>query len=140
MTLGFWLICVLRCYSSTKSFIDRFERITLRWFHCNAPDTTFHIRNSNSCLFRRCDMIFLSWLGFCRLFCILFLLCISSHSIMCIASICFHKTCIRSGSTGSLRCPFRVRTHSHAPTAPPKYYFISGIKIFSEWVATCRAV
>ena len=43
MTLGFWLICVLRCYSSTDSRavcdtyrnspIDRSERITLRWFH-----------------------------------------------------------------------------------------------------------
>ena len=31
---------------------------------CNAPDTTFHICNSDSCLFRRCDMIFPSWLGF----------------------------------------------------------------------------
>ena len=30
--------------------------------------------------------------------------------------------------------------HSHAPAAPPKYYFISGIIMFSEWVATCRAV
>ena len=39
------------------------------WIHrtkprCNAPDTTFHICNSDSCLFRRCDMIFPSWLGF----------------------------------------------------------------------------
>ena len=49
VTLGFWLICVLRCYSSTNSridrteriascyftmdsWIDRSERITLRWF------------------------------------------------------------------------------------------------------------
>ena len=49
VTLGFWLICVLRCYSSTNSRIDRTEgiascyfttdswidwseRITLRWF------------------------------------------------------------------------------------------------------------
>ena len=56
---------------------------------CNAPDTTFHIRNSNSWLFRRCYMIFPSWLGFCLLICILFLLCISSHGIMCIASASF---------------------------------------------------
>ena len=39
-------------------------------------------------------MIFPSWLGFCPLFCILFMSCISSHSIMRIASACFHKTCI----------------------------------------------
>ena len=32
VTLGFWLICVLRCYSSTNSWINRSERITLRWF------------------------------------------------------------------------------------------------------------
>ena len=37
-------------------------------------------------------MIFPSWLGFCLLFCILFMSCISSHSIMRIASACFHKT------------------------------------------------
>ena len=85
-------------------------------------------------------MIFPSWLGFCLLFCILFLLCISTHSIMCIASICFHKTCIRSGFPDSLRCPFGVQTHSHAPSAPPKYYFISGIKMFLEWEETCHAV
>ena len=64
----------------------------LRGENCNAPDTTFHIRNSNSCLFQRCDMIFPSWLGFCILFCILFMSCISSHSIMHFAFACFHKT------------------------------------------------
>ena len=42
VTLGFWLICVLRCYSSTNSRVvcdtyrnspmDWLERITLRWF------------------------------------------------------------------------------------------------------------
>ena len=53
VTLGFWLICFLRCYSSmncmidwaeriascyftTNSWIDRIERITLRWF-CTLP-------------------------------------------------------------------------------------------------------
>ena len=67
---------------------------------CNAPDTTFHICNSNSCLFRRCDMIFPSWLGFCLLFCILFMSCISSHVIIRIASalviVFVFKTGIRS--------------------------------------------
>ena len=42
VTLGFWLMCVLRCYSSTNSRVvcdtyrnspmDWLERITLRWF------------------------------------------------------------------------------------------------------------
>jgi len=32
VTLWFWLICVLRCYSSIISWIDRSERVTLRWF------------------------------------------------------------------------------------------------------------
>ena len=36
-------------------------------------------------------MIFPLWLGFCRLFCILFLLCISSHVIICISSACYSK-------------------------------------------------
>ena len=63
---------------------------------CNAPDTTFHIRKSNSCLFRRCDMLFPSWLGFCLLFCIFFMSCISYHSIMRFASACFKKTRNRS--------------------------------------------
>ena len=44
---------------------------------CNAPDTTFHIRNSNSCLFQRCDMIFPSWLGF--VFCFAFCSCLAFH-------------------------------------------------------------
>ena len=39
--------------------------------------------------FRRCDLLFPPWLGFCLLFCLLFLLCISSHSIMRIASASF---------------------------------------------------
>ena len=107
---------------------------------CNAPDITFHIRNSDSCLFQRCDLLFPSWLGF--ICCFAFCSCYASH----LMSSCalhrhrFHKTCIRSCSAGSLRCPFWARPHSHAPAAPPKYYFISGIKMFSEWVATCRAV
>lgn len=34
----------------------------------------------------------------------------------------FFKTCVRSGSPGSLRCPFWAQPHLHAPAAPPKYY------------------
>ena len=30
--LGFWLICILRCYSSTNSIIDRTERIASCYF------------------------------------------------------------------------------------------------------------
>ena len=41
--------------------------------------------------FRRCDMIFPSWLGFCLLFCILFMSCISSsHHLQCIGTRCHH--------------------------------------------------
>ena len=55
-----------------------------------------------------------------------------SHVLACCILPCHHlhfirmffKTCIRSGSAGSLRCPFRVRTHSHAPVAPPKYILL----------------
>lgn len=53
--------------------------------YCNAPDVTFHIRNSNSCLFRRCDMIFPLWLGFCCLFCFC-----SCHASLLIASCASH--------------------------------------------------
>ena len=38
---------------------------------CNTPDVTFHLCISNSCHFRRCDMIFPSWLGF--VFCFSFI-------------------------------------------------------------------
>ena len=48
------------------------------------------------------------------------------HHLHCICM--FFKTCIRSCFAGSLRCSFGVQTHSHAPAAPLKYYFISGIK------------
>ena len=110
---------------------------------CNAPDTTFHIRNSDSCHFRLCDLLFPLWLGF--VCCFAFYSCYASRlmssSALHLHFICmFFKTCIRSGSAGSLCCPFWARPHSHAPAAPPKYYFISGIKMFSEWVATCHAV
>ena len=51
------------------------------------------------------------------------------HLLACCILSCHHvhfirtffKTCIRSGFAGSLRCPFGVQTHSHAPAAPPKY-------------------
>ena len=46
---------------------------------CNAPDTTFHIRNFNSCLFRRCVMLFPPWLGF--VFCFVVCSCLAFHII-----------------------------------------------------------
>ena len=72
---------------------------------CNAPDTTFHIHNSNSCLFR-CQVIFIS-----RVRVLVSVCCFRFHASHLIASCTlhrhrFHKTCIRSGSAGSLRCPF----------------------------------
>ena len=77
----------------------------------------------------------------CFAFCSFYASRLMSSSALHLHFICmFFKTCIRSGSAGCLRCPFGVQTLSHAPATPPKYYFISGIKMFSEWVATCRAV
>ena len=90
---------------------------------CNAPDSMRQVSASYSPLLP------------CHLLACCILPCHHLHFI-CM----FFKTCIRSGSAGSLCCPFRVQTHSHAPAAPPKYYFISGIKMFSEWVATYRVV
>ena len=52
----------------------------------------------------------------------------------------FFKTCIRSGSPGSVCCPFWEQPHSHAPTVPPKYYFFKWHKMFLEWDESWRAV
>ena len=71
-------------------------------------------------------MIFPSWLGFCCLFCILFMSCISSHSIMRIASAYVFVSCIRAFS------PLSV-LHSSAPMSPggPFYLFsCAGVKHF----------
>ena len=76
---------------------------------CNTPDVTFHLCNSNSCYFRLCVMIFPPWLGFCLLFCILFMSCISYHVIMCISFAYVFVSCIRAFS------PLSV-FHSDAPT------------------------
>src|SRR3954469_15164257 len=68
---------------------------------CNAPDTTFHIRNSNSCLFRRCDILFPSWLGF--VFCFAFCSCHASHLM---SSFTLHlRVFIKLASVRSCRVP-----------------------------------
>ena len=90
---------------------------------CNAPDSMRQVSSSYSPSLP------------CHLLACCILPCHHLHFI-CM----FFKTCIRSGSPGSLCCLFRAPTLSHAPAAPPKYYFISVIKMFSEWVATWRAV
>ena len=59
---------------------------------CNAPDATFHIRNSNSCLFRRCYMIFPSWLGF--ICCFAFCSCYASRLMSLFALHRHHSHCI----------------------------------------------
>ena len=64
------------------------------------------------------------------------------HLIMSSCALHHHvfKTCIRPGSPSSVRCPFWVQPHLHAPATCPKYYFISGRKMFSEWDESWRAV
>ena len=52
--------------------------------HCNTPDVTFHLCNSNSCHFRLCDMIFPPWLGF--VFCFAFYSCHACHIMSSCAS------------------------------------------------------
>ena len=69
----------------------------------------------------------------CHVICLRVAFC---HVFICIASSCFSK--LTSGLFP--RCPFHDPTHSHAPAAPPRYYFISGIKMFSEWDETWRVV
>src|SRR3954465_10038891 len=67
--------------------------------------------------------------------CCCFVICLrvaSCHVIIRIASSCFQNL-HPSRSLCSLRCPFRAHTHLHAPAPCPKYYFISGRKMFSEW-------
>ena len=73
--------------------------------------------NSNSCHFRLCVMLFPRLLGFCLLFCILFMSCISSHGIMCISFVFVFVSCIQSFP----RCSFRNLTLPHAPAAPLKF-------------------
>ena len=87
--------------SSKFSMLVDHEKNALGAGYCNAPDTTFHIRNSNSCLFRRCDMLFSSVVGFLFfLFCILFMSCSSSsHHSHCIGTplpSCFKLVVVRS--------------------------------------------
>ena len=52
-------------------------------------------------------MLFPPWLGFCLLFCIFFLLCISSHVIICIASALVAVIVLKLAFTRSCRF-FRV--------------------------------
>ena len=72
---------------------------------CNAPDSTFHIHNSDPFLFWRCPLPFPEMryeipfvVGFLSLFCILFMSCISYHVIMCIAFAYVFVSCIRAFS------------------------------------------
>ena len=63
------------------------------------------------------------------------------HLVSCHHSHCIDIVFIK---LASVRVPPVLSVvHSeprHSPAAPSKYYFISGIKMFSEWVATCHAV
>ena len=88
-------------------------------------------------------MIFPSWLGFCLLFCILFVSCISSsHQSHCIGTLLpslfsnLHPFGFRRFSPLSVRSPVTLAR----ARGTSEILFLSGIKMFSEWVATCRAV
>ena len=102
--------------------------------YCNTPDVTFHICNSNSCHFLLCAMICSSVVGFCLLFCFLFISCISYHVIMCIAFAYVFVSCIRAFS------PLSV-FQSGAPIssgAPLLFSFVRGCQTFSEWTEACQ--
>ena len=101
---------------------------------CNTPDVTFHICNSNSCHFRLCAMIFPSVVGFCLLFCILFMSCISYHVIMSIAFAYVFVSCIRAFSPLSV-LQSGASTSSGAPLL---FSFVSGCQTFSEWTEACQ--
>ena len=64
---------------------------------------------------------------------------ISCHHAHCIGIVFIKLASVRVPPVLSV-VRSESRPHSHAPAAPLEYYFISGIKMFSEWVATCRAV
>ena len=69
------------------------------------------------------------------------------HSLACCILPChplhfirmFFKTCIRSGSPGSLRCPFGVQTSRARPSPLSDLVFVSGLKTFSKWTEVCQA-
>ena len=74
---------------------------------CNGPDSMRQVSSSYSlslpCHFLACCILTCHHLHF----------------------ICmFFKTSIRSGPPGSLRCPFGVQTHSHAPVTPSQTLFL----------------
>ena len=81
---------------------------------CNDLYTTFHNRNSNSCLFRRCDMSFPSWLGFRLRFS--FCLC---HAFHIMSSCASHlHSCLSHASEHFPRCSFCNPTLLCHPTSP----------------------
>ena len=70
-------------------------------------------------IFRLCDMIFPSVVGFCLLFCILFMSCISYRVIMCISFAYVFVSCIRAFSPLSVS---QSDTHT-CTSAPPLVSF-----------------
>ena len=91
---------------------------------CNAPDTIFHIGNSESCLFRRCDTILLSWLGF--VFCFAFYSCQASHIMSSYAS--HLHTCSSHASEHFPCCPFCNPTLPRALAHPSCLFSCAGVK------------
>ena len=76
---------------------------------CNAPDPMHQVSASYSSLLP------------CHLLACCILPCHHLHFIRM-----FFKTCIRSGSPGSLRCPFGVQTSRVCPVAPLRPCFVCG--------------
>ena len=90
--------------------VSQYKRVT--------PRIQLSIFYSDSCLFRRCDMSFPSWLGF--VFVLLLLMsCISYHVIMCISFAYVFVSCIRAFFPF---VRFAIR-HSHVHRRTPLVYF-----------------
>ena len=108
-----------QCLDEFDDFMARQENFNA---YCNTPGVTFHICISNSCHFRRCDMLFPMWLGF--VFCFSFYSC---HAYHIMSSCAFHfayvfVSCIRAFS------PLSV-SQSDTPTctgAPLLSLFVCG--------------
>ena len=93
--------------------------------HCNTPDTTFHIRNSDSCHFRRCDMRFPSrWFFFLR-----FAFC-SCHAFHIMSSCASHlHSCPSHASQHFPHCPFCNPTLLRPLASPFCLFSCAGVKL-----------
>ena len=98
-----------------------FRSGSFRVRECNAPDSMRQVSASYSPLLP------------CHLLASCILPCHHLHIIRM-----FFKTCIRSGSPGSLRCPFGVQTSRTRPSPLSDLVFMSRLKTFSKWTEVCQ--